>query len=129
MGVGLVPFYEPLVPEEATYNGDGKGLADEFETLNGIAARAGLPPLSQFVSGDGDFDEFDEEAAEPTELTYHPIPDGLRAVEGLLREIGSNPKAASRLSDAACTIEELEELARSLKAANEFDARFCLFFM
>jgi hypothetical protein len=50
MGVGLVPFYDPEVPASVRYDGDGKGLAQEFEVLERIATDTGFLPLSQFVS-------------------------------------------------------------------------------
>ena len=133
MGVGLVPVYDGDVPKQARYMGDGKGLAREYEVLNGISARADLPPLGQFVSGDDRYYEHefgDDRASWPAvpELTYHPSGEGVRAVEGLLREIGSNAESASLLADPAYTVEELEELARSLRAADEAGVRFCLSF-
>jgi len=60
MGFGLVPFYYPQVPDSALYEGDGKGLAQEFGVLEAFAADAGLPPLSQFANEgllDGEFDD------------------------------------------------------------------------
>jgi hypothetical protein len=130
MGVGLVPFYEPEVLEEARYNGDGKRLAMEYTTLNDIAVKAGLRPLSQFAQGE--FEDYSDDATEPSktaELIYHPANEGLSVVEGLIREIRSSPTFASRLDDSAFTLEELEELARSLRAAEQSGARFCLYFM
>jgi hypothetical protein len=126
MGVGVVPFYEPQVPEEAQYNGDGKGLAEEFEALNEIAAEAGLRPLRDFA--ENEFEEYVGGKGLP-QLTYHPIIDGLATIEGLVRAISLKPDIASKLSDPDYTLEELKELARSLRAAQPSGARFCLFFM
>jgi hypothetical protein len=50
-------------------------------------------------------------------------------VDGLLWEIQSKPDVASRLSDPEYTLEELMELAGSLRAAQASGARFCLLFM
>ena len=126
MGVGLVPFYEPQVSEEALYNGDGKGLAVEFEALNEIAAAAGLRPLRDFAENASE--EYVEGTGSP-EVTYHPISEGLATVDGLLLAIRSTHDKASRLSDPEYALEELEELARSLRAAESSGARFCLFYM
>ena len=126
MGVGLVPFYEPQVSQEAQYNGDGKGLVVEFAALNEIAVAADLRPLSDFAAN-----EFEACAddTEPPELTYHPIREGLPVVEGLLRAIRSKASVAEKLTDAEYTLEELEELARSFRAAEAEGVRFCLVFM
>jgi len=126
MVAGLVPFYEPQVSAEARYNGDGKGLAEEFEALNEIAAAAGLRPLRDFA--ENEFEAYVDGEGSP-ELPYHPICEGLSTVEGLLREIRTRAGSASRLSDPDYTLEELDELARSLRAAEPSGARFCLFFM
>jgi hypothetical protein len=128
MGVGVVPVYEPEVPPEAVYHGDGKGLAEEFETLNTLAAAAGLRSLRDFA--EDEFAEFEKlaDAAGSPELRYHPVGAGLATVDGLIREIRSNPEVASKLSNPDYTLEELEELARSLRAAEASGAQFCLFF-
>jgi len=122
MGVGLVPFYEPPSRDDALYNGDGKGLAEEFDRLNEIAAAAALRPLSDFAGQYG-------EDEEPSELRYHPINEGLVTVEGLIKVIQSSPHIAASLSDCKYTLEELDELARSLRAAAAEGANFCLVFM
>jgi hypothetical protein len=73
---------------------------------------------------DGDFDN----GQGGTELTYHAIGDVSPTVERLMHEIRGNPQLASQLSDPAYTLEELEELARSLRAAAALGARVCLTF-
>jgi hypothetical protein len=126
MGVGLVPFYEPRVPDAATYNGDGKGLAQEFDVLEQIAADAGLRPLSEFAS-DAILDAEDPDG-QGGDLSYHAIQDVMPTVDGLVREIRENPDIASQLSDPAYTLEELGELTRSLRAAAALGARVALTF-
>jgi hypothetical protein len=96
MGVGLVPFYDPQVPTSALYDGDGKGLAEEFPVLESIAADAGLPPLSHFADEGMEDDEFDASQG-GTDLTYRAILDVLPIVEGLIREIRTKPQLASQL--------------------------------
>jgi hypothetical protein len=134
MGVGLIPLYEPQVAKEAQFDGDGKGLADEYATLNKIAVEAGLHPLSRFSSNpDGTYEDHSSQEAgalpATAQITYYAIDEGLRTVEGLIQEIRSAPKVATRLSDSAYTLDELEELARSLREAKRGGSRFCLFFM
>ena len=130
MADGLIPVYEPQILEEGRFNGDGKSLAEEYETLNEIAVEAGLQPLSEFA--EGDVEDWPDDATEPPprfEPAFHPASEGLSVVEGLLRTIRASPAVASRLADAAYTLEELEELARSLRAAQKSGARFNFAFM
>jgi len=126
MGVGIVPFYEPQVSDDAQFNGDGKGLAKDFDILNEVAIAAGLRPLRDFA--ENEFEEYADETGS-FELTYHPIGKGLATVEGLMKEIRSKPDVATKLSDPDYALEELEELARSLRVAERSGARFCFFFM
>ena len=128
MGVGLVPFYHPQVPASAMYDGDGKGLAQEFPVLESIATNSGLPPLSKFADEGLLDDEFDA-AQGGTDLTYRAIGDVLPTVEGLIREIRAKPQLASQLMNPAYTLEELDELARSLRAAAAASSRVCLVFI
>jgi hypothetical protein len=134
MGVGLVPLYDPKAPKESQYNGDGKGLADEYATLNKIALEAGLRPLSHFadnpdVRNEDYTEQGDIDAPRTAQLTYYAIDDALPTVEGLIREIRSRPGVAARLADTKYTLEELEELARSLREAKRGGSRFCFFFV
>ena len=126
MGAGVVPVYETQISDEAQFNGDGKGLAEDFSILNELASAAGLRPLGDFAQNE--FEEY-VDGTSSLDLTYHPISEALATVVGLMEQIRSKPDAASKLSDPEYTFEELEELARSLRDVESSGTRFCLFFM
>ena len=127
MGVGLVPFYDLELPENATYQGDGKGLAEELDVFERIATGSGFTPLSAFTSDALLEAESDEPQTDPN-YPHYAIEDVLPTVQALAEEIRGKPHLASALTDAASTLEELDELARSLTVAAAQGARVCLMF-
>jgi hypothetical protein len=124
--LALCRFTSLRFPKKRCTTGTGKAWLHEFETLNEIAAAAELRPLRDFAENELDMDD---DGLGSSESTYHPVSEGLPTVEGLVREIQAKPDVASKLSDPDYTLEELEELARSLRAAEARGARFRLFFL
>jgi hypothetical protein len=137
MGTGLVPHYDKKVPPKVEYEGDGKGIANEYENFEALATELAITPLSSYIFFDPtEFEDIEnpdeisdeEEEGTKTEIDYFPISEGISTVEALLAAIKSNKDIASRFSEPDYTIEELSELVRSLRAAQALDAKFCLMF-
>ncbi|HEY0007216.1 MAG TPA: hypothetical protein VGB55_00705 [Tepidisphaeraceae bacterium] len=127
MSVGLVPFYDLELPQNATYQGDGKGLAEELDFFDRIAVDSGFTPLSAFTSDALLEAESGDPQTDPN-YPHYAIEDVLRTVQVLAEAIRGKPHLASALTEARYTLEELDELARSLTVAAAQGARVCLMF-
>ncbi len=89
MGIGCFPVYDIDLPE-AEYDGDGKGLAAEFENLDAIANQVGVTPLSEYCGGDANgvlefVDEIPEGIEDMIESgSFYEPAEGLKSVRSLI---------------------------------------------
>jgi hypothetical protein len=133
MGVGCFPAFDRDVPN-GDYEGDGKGLVSETDTLEKIALENGLEPLTMMVWADpGEFLDEEEIAALEAEMgdiggeePWFEAEKGLQTVRGLLVAIRDKPEYRNLLQEPDDTLEELTELERCLELGRLANARFRL---
>ena len=130
MSLGLYPVFEPKLPG-TRLEALGEALAGNVGVLDRIARKAKLTPITAFADNrpvpddfDGDPDDLAEVLGPWTEW-FDPA-DGRVAFAALADHIRANPKAASRLDDAAVVLEELDETVRVLAVAETGGVRFRL---
>lgn len=123
MGIGIYPVFLPDVPN-ASFLGDGKLLAAEFQRLDDIARAADVRPFTSFGDNrpvpedfDGDPDELEDLLGEWDEW-FSPA-DGLHTLDALIAALASDP-------DADDLLYEVNELARCLRVAAAAGAQFRL---
>jgi hypothetical protein len=93
---------------------DGKALARASTLLDRLAVRAGVTPLTAFISVDSDdYGILEEADIEVPGATWFSAADGLRTVRALLERVRE-----IRNSDAAL-LEDLEALEKVLVQADE----------
>jgi len=130
MSLGIYPVFQPELTG-TKYDVLGERLAANFMVLDKIARAARLKPFTAFGDNrpipkdfDGDPDDLVEVMGEWTEW-FEPA-EGQAAMQALADHIKASPKAAQRLDESAGVVEELEEMARVLRAAASEVIRFRL---
>jgi hypothetical protein len=127
MGIGICPVFNPRVAS-THFTCEGRILLCQFEALDAIAIGVGLPPFSSF----GDNREVPEGfEGSPDELNnllgpwneWFSIAEGLKVVNGIIQAatIGSWREI---LDEPERVVEELEELARTLRIAQATGTTF-----
>ncbi|WP_018607694.1 hypothetical protein [Uliginosibacterium gangwonense] len=131
MSLAIYPVFEQPLETDEFDPGLGEALAANIEVLEEIADDADLVSLSVLadsrevpVDFDGDSDELIDLLGPSTE--WNDAGEGLIVVLALLNHLKTTPDAAAELSGGEGVIEELEELARILQAADAEGVRFRL---
>jgi hypothetical protein len=130
MSVGFCPVYDKSVPD-AKFEADGRVLLEECSSLDDLANKLGLSPLSSFADRrpipegfDGEPWELDEILGEWKE--WFSAADGLRTAARLIAAITAQPDFRGQHYSREEIISELEELMTSLRSSLEHDVRFRL---
>jgi hypothetical protein len=90
-------------------------MVTELDTLDAVAGKQSVTPISAFLMPE----EGDEEEDMDVDAMWHPIPDGLRTVRALSRELATEPHWRG-------LVDELQALERCLQEGAERATRFCL---
>jgi len=130
MGVLVYPVFErdvKLPPARTT----GEFLGRYFETIDEIAERAGLTPLSAYGDTREVPDGFRGTPEELDELlgpsdAWFDARAGASNLTALAALIGSRPDVAARLRNPGDVIDELKDLAQQLSIAATAGSRFRL---
>lgn len=90
-------------------------IVTEMDTLDAVAGKQSITPMSAFLMPE----EGDEEEDMDVDAMWHPIPEGLRTVRALSRELATEPHWRG-------LVQELHALERCLQEGEERATRFCL---
>jgi hypothetical protein len=130
MRLCIWPVVRPEL-QDVKFETGGEVLFANYEALDKIARTAKLTSLMNFADNrpvpedfDGDPDELDEVMGEWTEW-FDPV-KGRVAMQALADYIKSNSKAAKRFDDPQYVVNELQDIARILVAAEKKGAKFRL---
>jgi hypothetical protein len=130
MSLGIYPEFQSELTG-AKFEALGETLASNFEKLDKIAHAAKLTPLTAFADNrpipddfEGDPDDLADVMGVWTEW-FDPA-EGHAAIQALAEYVKGNAKVAKRLDDVGGVVEELQELARVIKAAAVQNIRFRL---
>jgi hypothetical protein len=113
-GICFMTAFEKPIPDIGTLGADCISIEPALATLDRLAEKAGLSPISRFVNRD------------PHALTgekpawFNPA-DGLGAVQGLLERLGRSSRAVKNGKQVA---QELKTVERELIAAARDSVRF-----
>jgi len=131
MSLAIYPVFEQPLETDEFDPSLGEALAENIEVLEELADEADLVSLSVLadsrevpVDFEGDADELMDMFGPSTE--WNDAGEGLIVVQALLSHLRASPEALAQLSGADAVIEELEELARILQAADAEGVRFRL---
>ncbi len=114
-------------------NMNGKLLAQAAQALDTVAERAGVRPLSQFISVDpeqaADFLEGEGGEASAFEippLRQFPAQEGLTTVRALLDYFQSHPAEPVGINELSPVLQDLKECERILSAAAQHNVKWHL---
>jgi len=118
MGVAFCVVFKRDVPPHGKVGGDNMVLAKDYEKLDALADKIGLPTLGSFLSQDPEelaamMDMDPEEMGLPPEQWFNAR-DGLAAVKVLSAYLRDQPTAVTKAKEM---LSELEQVETELGAA------------